>query len=778
MRPPYRLVFFSSLSILSFEIALIRIFSIRFSYHYASLIISISMLGLVLGGIYTYFKTSSRHPISLAPHLLVIALALSYPAIFIFSSVIPLDHYRMLWENAQILYLFLFIASCSIPFFLYGIILSSCLSSYPREANRIYASDLLGAAVGVALVMLLMDYIKVEYIIVILSAMLAIQLLFEPKRGIGKVLYITTPLLLCIPVIYGLFAVHISPYKGLMQALKDDDAKHIQIINTSHSRLDVFENTRMKFAPGLSLVYTKPIPKGSGIAIDGDIVGVMIDEKNIKEYDFLSFMPSALPYLLKNNKDVMVVGFKNSLDALSPYYFGADNVYLIEKDLSVLQFVNSYYGVNSLYRKSTYYTTMRKFLSKLQKKFDVIFISKTGFFPSGNFGLQEDYDMTVDALRLCISQLKDDGFLFIQMFLLPPPRYELRMMNNLLHALNGDIDTRLLIFRSWDTINFLIKRSGLTKEEFAKAQRFLTERELEMLYPVPDTTERFITGVDYRNLFRYMVDKKTGDTFVKKYPFNISATHNDKPFFHYFLKLQNIREIYTLSGKKWAYFLFEGMALPFILAFLILLSIVIFIATFLLSKERGLKPANRNPQHDLNKLCYFALIGFSFMFIEVFFIHTLILPLGSPVTAFSVTLFTLLLSSGCGSLISGYMKANKAFYTMFIAPVLLLFYFFLFKNIVNSSFSFVALIPVGICLGFFFPTGLKYLCRERKGMIPLAYAINGTSSIIAPMLASMVAVTWGLKILLLLSAILYGTTLLLIFPHIVFKKSEIPISKS
>jgi hypothetical protein len=38
------------------------------------------------------------------------------------------------------------------------------------------------------------------------------------------------------------------------------------------------------------------------------------------------------------------------------------------------------------------------------------------------------------------------------------------------------------------------------------------------------------------------------------------------------------------------------------------------------------------------------------------------------------------------------------------------------------------------------------------------------------MLASMVAVTWGLKILLLLSAIFYGTTLLLIFPHIVCKK--------
>ena len=63
----------------------------------------------------------------------------------------------------------------------------------------------------------------------------------------------------------------ISPYKGLMQALKDDDARHITTIYSSHSRLDLFENPRMKFAPGLSLAYTGQVPKGMGISLDGDI---------------------------------------------------------------------------------------------------------------------------------------------------------------------------------------------------------------------------------------------------------------------------------------------------------------------------------------------------------------------------------------------------------------------------------------------------------------------------------------------------------------------------
>jgi hypothetical protein len=823
---PYRLVFFASLSILSFEIALIRIFSIRFSYHYASLIISISMIGLVLGGIFTYFKKGSEKiriqrvegssdlkpfeslnpwPRPLVktygstgqaavwqgrPRILesyVFFLSISYPVIFIFSSIIPLDHYRMLWENIQLTYLFLFMASCSIPFFLYGIIISLSLSSYPKMVNRIYASDLSGAAGGVASTVFLLNYMNVEYIIIVSSLMLAVFLFFEQKRRPLNALYIIIPVLLCVPIAYGFLTLQISPYKGLMQALKDDNGRLIKTIYSSHSRLDVFENPRMKFAPGLSLVYTKPVPKGIGLSLDGEITGVMIDEKQIMSYEFFSFMPSALPYFLKETKDVLVVGFKGSLDALIPYYFGVRNIYMAEKDLSIQRFIHSAYGTDSVYRKSLYFSSGTKLVKNLHKNMDVIFISRTGFFPSGTFGLQEDYDVTVEALKSYISHLKEDGLLFIQMFLLPPPRYELRMMNNILYALNGlgveDVENHLVVFRSWDTINFLLKRTGFTEKESEKALHFLASREFEIIYPAPDTAERFIAGLDYRNLFKTLLDKEKSNAFIKDYPFSIGITTNDKPFFHYFLKLGNLKEIYALSGKKWAYFLYEGMALPFILVFLIILSILIFIGTFLLSKKciyysklPGLAQrspgqdlrfsragrAGRTPNSELVSLCYFAFIGFSFMFIEVFFIHKFILPLESPVIAFSVVLSTILLSSGCGSLLSGYMKDKKIPYIMAIVLILLVFYFFLFEMILSLSFSWVFIIPLGILLGLFFPSGIKLFLREDKSLIPLAYSINGAASIIAPPLASIVAVIYGCRILLILSFILYGFSLLLL----------------
>ncbi len=173
MQPPYPLVFFCSLTTLSFEILLIRIFSIRLSYHYVSLIISLSMTGLVIGGLIVYFGQRRRHfssfPSSRILHYFAAALTVSCPAVFILLSVIPLDHVRMLWEKIQVVYLVVFILLCTIPFFLYGVFISSTLSVWHDKANRVYASDLIGGATGLLLAVMLMNMIKVEYVLVTLT---------------------------------------------------------------------------------------------------------------------------------------------------------------------------------------------------------------------------------------------------------------------------------------------------------------------------------------------------------------------------------------------------------------------------------------------------------------------------------------------------------------------------------------------------------------------------------------------------------------------------------
>ncbi|MGD9579423.1 MAG: hypothetical protein AB7Y74_14395, partial [Syntrophorhabdus sp.] len=345
MQPPYPLVFFCSLTTLSFEILLIRIFSIRLSYHYASLIISLSMTGLVIGGLVVYFGQRRRHfssfPSSRILHYFAAALTVSCPAVFILLSVIPLDHVRMLWEKIQVVYLVVFILLCTIPFFLYGVFISSTLSVWHDKANRVYASDLIGGATGLLLAVMLMNMIKVEYVLVTLTAATGSVILSGLRKTFFRILTGTVLFGLCLFIVLETSSFKISPYKGLAQALNDDGARHINTIYTSHSRLDFFENPRMKFAPGLSLAFTGHIPKGLGMALDGEIVGVVIDRKELKQCDFLSYIPSALPYLLIQPKNVVIIGARNSIDLWQPSYFGASRVSIAEHDASVVKALES-----------------------------------------------------------------------------------------------------------------------------------------------------------------------------------------------------------------------------------------------------------------------------------------------------------------------------------------------------------------------------------------------------------------------------------------------------
>jgi len=774
MRTPYPLVFASSLSVLSFELLLIRIFTIRLSYHYASLIISLSMAGLVIGGLSVYYMQNSgrfNNFLSSQPlNFFAAALAVSYPSVFLLFSVIPLDHARMLWEHLQILYLVLFIALCAFPFFLYGVIISLALSAWKKRANKIYAGDLLGGAAGLLFVVLFMSYLKVEYVLLISTGIVGFVIVLRLEKNVSRIALASILLVLCLPIGSGMATLTISPYKGLTQALKDDDARHISTIYSSHSRLDLFENPRMKFAPGLSLAYTGQVPKGMGISLDGDIAGVVIDEKGLMKYDFFLYVPSALPYLLVHPEKVVIIGAKNSIDLLQPGYFGTPNVYAAEYDASVLNLLSTQQWVTRPNPVSIFDGSGRNLLKKFPKEIGLIFVSKTGFYPSGSFGLQEDYDLTVEAIETYLTRMKDGGVLFIQMFLLPPPRYELRLVKNIHAALKRtgiqEIHKHLIIYRSWDTVNFLVKKDGFSEEDFDKTRQFLTSRQFDLLYPDYPGQEQFITGLDYKGLFRQVLQSESQTDFGSSYTFDIRETTDDRPFFHSFLKIGTMREIYENTGRKWVYFLHEGMFLPFILIFLILLALSIFAITFFLSRGRSYKPETHNPKLITHSLMYFVLIGFAFMFVEVFFIHRLILPFGSPMRAFSITLVTILLSAGIGSMATGWIAGRKMMWVMGLAPLLAVACYSLFDLIDEAVVSAVFMVPIGIVLGFFFPVGLRFLISEETGGVPLAYAANGAASIIAPSLASLLAVAYGCNILLILAAFLYALAVVLVFPSV------------
>lgn len=132
----YLSLFLLSASILSFEIVSTRIASVIFVQDYAFIILSLAILGLGSGGIFSYYRIkASDNPFKIGfQSLLTLGVSLCV-------SIIPVTGLSI--TNPFVYFLLLFL-----PFFFAGIVYAQIYKIYSELSFKLYASDLSGAAVG------------------------------------------------------------------------------------------------------------------------------------------------------------------------------------------------------------------------------------------------------------------------------------------------------------------------------------------------------------------------------------------------------------------------------------------------------------------------------------------------------------------------------------------------------------------------------------------------------------------------------------------------------
>lgn len=72
--------------------------------------------------------------------------------------------------------------------------------------------------------------------------------------------------------------------------------------------------------------------------------------------------------------------------------------------------------------------------------------------------------------------------------------------------------------------------------------------------------------------------------------------------------------------------------------------------------------------------------------------------------------------------------------------------------------------PLAFCLGMPFPLGLAAVAARAEALVPWAWGINGFASVVATLLATLLAIHGGYSMLLLLAVVLYVVAALQ-FPH-------------
>ena len=763
-------IFLTSSASLAFEILLTRLFSISLWYHFAAMIISIAMLGFAASGtllaLYPCLKKVSY--ISLYCLLLGTAITASY----LLSNRIPFDPVRLSWEKWELFHVAFYYLILAVPFFFAGLIIATSFAVVSSSAGLIYGADLLGAGAGSVGVLFLMALGPPESSVYILSSVALSAACFggrRLRRAAFLLIMANLALLLSQPA-FG--KLRISPYKGLAAALRYPGAELLHTYFSPFVRIDTFKSPAVRFAPGLSLSYQAELPEQVGFSIDGGEVSAITAGSDQAAMDFLDHLPAALPYATGKRDSVLVLDPKGGMQVQMANHFDAIRVNSVETNAPLTEIIRNDFleFTGGIYRENSWTGLGRSWLSGRRETFDLIDISLQGAEPTGSFGFAEDYRLTVEAFREYLEHLRKEGVISINLFIIPPPRTELRLLATLVAALEEmglkDPSLHIAAVRSWGSICILAKKMPLSPAEIAAIKEFARKRQFDVMYApgisAAETNIRIIThSTDYFSAFSALLSPELRQDFMAAYPFDINPARDERPFFHHFLRIGKVAEIYRTMGGKWQYFVEEGYILPAVFLQVLLISLVLV----LLPALSGGKPEKLRAAGGCAILTYFAFLGIGYMFVEVSLIQKLILPMENPSIAVAATLTALLISSGVGSILGHRYKklqgpcASAAIALMVVIYVMILppltGLLFPWPLPARFAFLFIIIAPLALLMGIPFPTGIKMLGDRAPQLIPWAWAINGALSVLAPLLAAMLAMKTGFSGVLLLGALVY-----------------------
>jgi hypothetical protein len=168
--------------------------------------------------------------------------------------------------------------------------------------------------------------------------------------------------------------------------------------------------------------------------------------------------------------------------------------------------------------------------------------------------------------------------------------------------------------------------------------------------------------------------------------------------------------------------------------------------------------------------------------------------LGHPIYSLSVLLFSLILTTGIGSLLSEKTRLhNRARITIWgivtggylmLLPFLLNELFAAFNHAtltVRIAICVASITPAGLLLGFGFPTGMRLIAAIDSRPTPWFWGINGAAGVLASVSAIAVSLALGITATLILGALCYfllvPVALALIQPKTLVQPKAVKFSK-
>ncbi len=781
---------------IAYEILLTRLFAIALWHHFVYLIISLALLGYGASGTFLVFARRRLLPRFGASFA---AFAASFGVAAIGCSVLawrlPFNPLEVIWDWRQQLYLAAMYLTLALPFFAAGSAIGLSLVAWPERIGAVYRADLAGAGAGALGIVLAMFALPPEECLRVIAAIaFAAAALGASSDGWRRASFVLV--LLAVPAALAWPATWLepmpSPYKGLSLALNLPETRVIAERSGPLGRLSVIESpgVPLRHAPGLSLATMLAPPEQLGVFTDGDgMTAITRFAGDFAPLGYLDQQTAALPFHLLDRPATLVLGAGGGADVLRALYHRASRIDAVELNAQLVDLVRGDFGAfaGGIYEGpevAVHVAEARSFVESSDARWDLIQLALLDSLAASAAGVQalsESPIYTIEAVGAYLDHLTPGGMLAITRWLGNPPRDTLKLFATAIAALEAGGATgpagRLVLLHGWSTATLLVKNAPFTGDEIAALRRFAAERQFDLAwYPG--------IGSGEANRYNRMAKPTLYDaavallgpaqsTFVAGYEFDIRPATDDRPFFFRFFKWSLLPRLAALPGQGGLVFLDAG----YLVVVLVLLQAVAAAAVLILLPLAWLPRGEEGPAAPgrIRVASYFLLIGFGFLLVEIAFIHRISLFLGHPLGAIAVTLAGFLVSAGLGSGVSKRAAARwpqaaiglaaaaivslGAAYALLLPP--------LFGALMGISLAakiavVVGLIaPLGFAMGLPFPLGLGRVSACAPGLLPWAWGINGCASVVAAVMASLLAMHVGFTAVLALALGLYAAAALL-----------------
>jgi hypothetical protein len=773
----YAGLFMVTLATLMYEIGLTRIFSVTMWYHFAFVAISVALFGMTVGALLVHLLPQRfpaervKQQLWLFSLLFALSLAVCF-AVQLSFPFLPRATFRGVVSV---------VATCvviSIPFTFSGIVVCLALTRFPQRVNRLYAADLVGAALGCVLLIALFSRFDGPSLIILVAALAGVGGLIFALDDANRPGLAFGGIAVAVLVLFAFF--NDSRSSSGDAPLRIRWTKELRDINHDYERWNAFSRLTVDGDPNADVA---PYGYGMSRRLPPDLrvnqLSMVIDstagtvltryDGNPDTTDFLRYDVTNLGHYIRPDSDTLVVGVGGGRDVLAGLEFDQRSITGVEINGNILDITNDVYGdftghLDDNPKVRIVKDEARSYLARTDEKYGMIQISLIDTWAAtsaGAYALSENSLYTTDAWEEFFDSLDEGGILSVSRW------FDLVRVDRPLEMYRtAALASQALVNRGVENPrdHILIYKSGpqpfgvtagtllVSPEPFSAADVARLGERVERLDFEPVLTPDFAFDDTFADI---AAPGGPGDV-VDRFDEDISAPTDNRPFFFQMADIDTF-----LSGEAFR----DNMTTRPVLVLgllavtvLLLASLCIALPLLLGRRRRGGDEAGLARRANGPFYTYFAGIGLGFLLVEVAQLQRLSIFLGHPTYALGVVLFSVLLFSGIGSMLSERVAPSERTMRrpLFVLLAVVLALGILTPRIIDAVdgattpmrilVAVLLLMPLGLLMGMPFSLGMRAAAARPGTPTAFLWGINGATSVCASVLGMVLALFLGISI--------------------------------